>query len=141
MQLESSMEKARRILDSDCRLYESISHAYWVRSQSNTHKEYLIICHCTNFITRNCPWYFSGNISKHAIKLYWLHSSLMDSKPLLDLQTTPNTLNAPSEISTHAPNLHSNTITTNMEYDTIEELNLLREELFGYLLKIGRAHV
>lgn len=30
-QLESSLEKSRRIPDSDCSPHESISHAYWVR--------------------------------------------------------------------------------------------------------------
>ena len=43
MQLESSMEKARRIPDSDCRPHESISHAYWVRIQRKHDNEYLII--------------------------------------------------------------------------------------------------
>ena len=39
-QLESSMERAKRIPDSDCCPHESISHAYWVRSQTNPHKKY-----------------------------------------------------------------------------------------------------
>ena len=62
MQLESSMEKARRILNSDCRPHESISHAYWVRIQSKLDNKYLIIWHRTNFITCNFPWSIRGNI-------------------------------------------------------------------------------
>jgi hypothetical protein len=41
-QLESSIEKDRRIPDSDCSPHESISHAYWVRSQSKPDKQYLV---------------------------------------------------------------------------------------------------
>ena len=62
-----------------------------------------------------------------------MHSSLMESYPLLDLDTTPNTLNDAPEISIEAPNLDAGTSTTIMVDNNAEELNLLREELFGYL--------
>ena len=127
------MEKTRRIPDIDCRPHESISHAYWVRSKSKPNKKYLIIWHCTNFITCDCPWSIHGKICKHAIKVDWLHSSLMDSDPLLDLDTTPNTLNSPPEIRIEAPNLDADTSTTILDDENVEDLNLLREELFGYL--------
>ena len=133
MQLESSMEKARRIPNSDCRPHESISHAYSVRSQSKSDKEYLIIFHRRNFITCDCPWSIRGNICKHSIKVDWFQSSLMDLDPLLDLHTTPNQLNAPFEIITEALNLPADTIPTNIEDDNVEELGVLREELFGYI--------
>ena len=133
MQLESSIKKARRIPDSDCRPHESISHAYWVRSQSKADKEYLIIFHRKNSITCDFPWSIRGNICKHAIKIDWFHSSLIDLDPLLDLHTTPNQLNAPFEIITEVINLPADIIPTNIEDDNVEELGVLREELFGYL--------
>lgn len=57
----------------------------------------------------------------------------MDSDPLLDLDTTPNTLNSPPEISIEAPNLDVDTSTTILDDENVEDLNLLREEFFGYL--------
>jgi len=40
-QLESSIEKARRILDSDFKPHEIISNVYWVRSKTKPNKKYL----------------------------------------------------------------------------------------------------
>lgn len=57
----------------------------------------------------------------------------MESEPLLDLDTTPNTLNDPHEISIEAPNLDAYTSITIMDDNNVEELNFLREDLFGYL--------
>ena len=41
-QFESSVEKARRIPDNDCFPHKSTTHAYWVRSQTNHNKRYLV---------------------------------------------------------------------------------------------------
>lgn len=40
-QLESSMEKEKRILDSDFSCHSQMSHAFWVRSQSKVNKKIL----------------------------------------------------------------------------------------------------
>ena len=50
-QLESSMEKEKRIPDSDCSRHSQMSHTFWVRSQSKVNKQYLVTCHRTNSIT------------------------------------------------------------------------------------------
>jgi hypothetical protein len=104
-QLESSMEKARRILDSDCCHHESISHAYWVRSQTKCDKKYLVTWYRTNFIACDCPWSICGNICKHAIKVNWLYYHLGDSNSLLDHDAIPNSFNDPHEISLQGPNI------------------------------------
>ena len=61
-QLESSMEKAKRILDNDCFPHESIYYAYWVRSKKNNHKKYLVTWYCANFIECDFPWSIHDNI-------------------------------------------------------------------------------
>ena len=61
------MERAREILDSDRFPHESISHSYWVMSQTNRDKKYLITWYRTNFIACDFPWSICGNICKHAI--------------------------------------------------------------------------
>jgi hypothetical protein len=88
--LESSIEKARIIPNSDCKPNESIPHAYRVRSQTNPNKQYLVTWYHTNFIACDCPWSIRDNICKHAIKVDWLYSSLGDSNPLLDQDPTLN---------------------------------------------------
>ena len=81
-QLESSMEKAKRIPDSDCSPHSQMSHDFWVRSQSKVNKQYLITCHHTNFITSDFPWFIRGNICKHAMKVGWFCSDSMASNQL-----------------------------------------------------------
>jgi hypothetical protein len=136
-QLESSIEKARRIPDSDCKPHESISHAYWVRSQTKPNKKYLVTWYRTNFIACDFPWSIHNNICKHAIKVDWLYSSLGDSNPLLDQDATLNSFNAPPDISIEAPSLDLDANTTIMARDNVDQdvegLQLAREELFGYL--------
>ena len=137
MQLESSMEKARRIPDSDCCPHESILHAYWVRSQSKCDKQYLVTWYRTNFIACDCPWSIRGNICKHAIKVNLLYCPSDDSNSLLVHDAIPNSFNAPPEISIEAPNLDVDANETVMPSDNVdldvERLQSTRDELFGYL--------
>ena len=67
--LESSLERAKTIPDSDCFPHESISHAYWVRSQTTPDRRYLVTWYRPNFMTCDFPWAVRGNICKHAIKV------------------------------------------------------------------------
>jgi hypothetical protein len=67
----------------------------------------------------------------------WLYSPLGYSNSLLDQEETPNSLNSFHEISIEAPNVDvdaSKTIISrgNVDLD-VEGLNLVRDELFGYL--------
>ena len=68
--LESSSERAKIIPDSDCFPHESISHAYWVRSQTTPDSQYLVTnWYHPNFMACDCPWAVRGNVCKHAIKV------------------------------------------------------------------------
>ena len=134
-QLESSMEREKRIPDSDCFPHESISHAYWVRSQTNPHKKYLVTWYRANFIACDCPWSICDKMFKHAIKVDWLYLPLGDSILVPDHDTTHASFDTPHEIE--APNLHVDGDITFTATDTVdpdvEGLQLARDELFGYL--------
>jgi hypothetical protein len=136
-QYESSMEKARRIPDSDCCLHESISHSYWVMSQTKCDKKYLVTWYRTNFITCDCPWSIRGNICKHAIKVNWLYYPSGDSNSLLDHDAIPNSFNDPHEINVHESNLdvdaNKSIVASDIVDLDVDGLQLAREELFGYL--------
>ena len=116
-QLESSMERAKIISDSDCCLHESISHAYWVRSQTNRHKKYLVTWYRANFIACDFPWSIRNNMWKHAIKVDWLYFPLGDSIPVLDHDTTHASFDTPHKI---APNLHVDGDITFTSTDTVD---------------------
>ena len=53
-QFESSMERAKRIPNTDCWAHENISHAYWVRIQTNHDKKYLVTRFRMDFIVCEC---------------------------------------------------------------------------------------
>jgi len=142
-QVESSMDRARRIPDTDCCPHESTPHAYWVRSQTNRDKEYLVKRYTTNFTVCECPWSIRGNICKHAIKVNWLFFHSSESYPLLHQDTLANTFNDPPEISVEPQNLNVDTDTTVMvtgDLDAdVDALNLARSELFSYLQLIQNS--
>ena len=136
-QFESSMEKARRIPDSDCCPHESTPRAYWVRSQTNRDKKYLVNWYRTNFVACECPWSIRGNICKHAIKVDWLYFNSGNPASLFHRDAVVDTFNDPIEISMEPQNLNVDADTTCMAIDgvdlDVDALHLAREELFSYL--------
>ena len=93
------MEKASRIPDGDCCPHESTTHAYWVRSQTDRNKRYLVTWYHTNFIACECPWSTRGNICKHAIKNNWLYFHLGNSDSLINKDAVARTFNDSLEIN------------------------------------------
>ena len=90
---ESSVEKARRILDDYCFPHESTPKSYWVRSQIIPNKKYLVNWYHADFIVCEYPWSIHGNICKHSIKVNWLYFNSRNSEPLCHKDSMSNTLN------------------------------------------------
>jgi hypothetical protein len=142
---ESSMEKARRIPDDDCWPHESISHAYWVRSQTDHDKKYLVTWYRKNFMVCECPWSIRGNTCKHTIKVEWLYFLSKGSEPSLDQNAepnifddaTPNAFNDPLEIIMETSMIDANVDMTPVAIGSVDQddeaLRLARDELLGYL--------
>ena len=131
------MEKASRISDNDCFPHESTTHAYWVRSQMDHNKRYLVTWYRTDFIACECPWSTHGNICKHAIKINWLYFHSRNLESLINQDTVGNTFNDPPEISIAAQNLDVNANMTLLDNDIIdadaEEQHLANENLISKL--------
>ena len=131
------MEKASRISDNDCFPHESTTRAYWVRSQTDCNKRYLVTWYRTYFIACECPWSTRGNICKHAIKIYWLYFHSVNLESLINQDTVGNAFNEPPKISIVPQNLDENSDMTLMDTDIIdadvEAQHLANEKLLSKL--------
>lgn len=80
---------------------------------------------------------YSWQRLQHATKVGWLYSHTMNSDALLDHDNTPNTFNYPPKIDMEDPNLNIDVNITimvdNNVYRNVEELQMTREDLFGYI--------
>ena len=123
-------------MDTDCCPHESITRAYWVRSQTDRGKKYLVTWYRKDFITCECPWSIRGNICKHAIKVNWLYFHSDNSNPLLHQHAEDNICNDPPEIDIEPQNHDADVDATLMATTVVdadaEALHLAREELFNY---------
>ena len=148
-QFESSIERAKRIPDTDCWAHENISHAYWVRSQTNRDNKYLVTWFHMDFIVCECPWFVRGNTCKHIIKINWLYFSSggldapleHDIEPLTFDDGGGSTSNAPIEVNMGMENIIDSVNTTDMGIEManenvdqdIEAFRLVNEEYNGYV--------
>ena len=123
-------------MDTDCCPHENITRAYWVRSQTDRGKKYLVTWYRKDFITCECPWSIRGNICKHAIKVNWLYFHSSNSNPLLHQHAEDNICNEPPEINiepqNHDADVDATLMATNVVDVDVEALHLAREGLFSY---------
>ena len=143
-QLETSIEREKRILDSDCCPHENLSCAYWVRSQTTPDKWYVVMWYRPNFVACDFPWSIRGNICKHTIKVGSLYLSLRDTDRLLDDNATPCSFNEPTEITLDEPchdvDVENTIMDANSVDDDVDALQLAREELYGFFQLIQNSH-
>ena len=148
---ESSMEKAKQIPDSDCWPHESISNGYWVRSQTNRDKKYLVTWYRMNIIGCDCPWSLRGNTCKHAIKVNWLYFSSCIRETSLEQnvepdtfpEVSPNETNTLAEIDMETPIVDVDVNTVPVAVGSVDQdaeaLKLARERVFGYMDVLKRS--